>query len=214
MSSTRKFQFDVSFDGVAQDGKGGIAPSPTEPRHSAKELAAARERAFAEGRAAGEAAARATIDHATAQALARIAEHAGVLLQAQAASDQRNTHAAVEVAAAMVRKLYPELARRSGLVEIEGALAHALETMRTEPRIVVRVCDALLDPLRDRLESITAATGYEGRVVLIADGAIAAGDCRVEWADGGVERDTGRLWREIQAALDRNTVATTEPTHQ
>src|SRR6185295_3767886 len=127
MAATRKFAFDISFDGVAQSD---VPATPAEPSYSAAELAAARERAFGEGRAAGEAAAKSAASHLAAEALGRMAQQVGLLLGTQQDADRRNAQAAIDVAAAMVRKLYPELARRNGLVEIEGALVHCLEAMR------------------------------------------------------------------------------------
>ena len=37
-----------------------------------------------------------------------------------------------------------------------------------------------------------AARGFEGRLVVLAEPEIAPGDCRIEWADGGVVRDQRR----------------------
>ncbi len=90
-------------------------------------------------------------------------------------------------------------------------LARFLETMHAEPRVVVRLHDSLLDPLRERLEPVTAAAGYDGRIVLLADPGLAVGDCRVEWADGGIERDSERLWREVEAALARHAPTPPQP---
>jgi flagellar assembly protein FliH len=202
MPAMRKFLFDVSFDSPVADS----APSPqkpVEPRFSAAELEQARTKAFAEGQATAQAAARAAAEKTIADSLQRIVAQAGELLQAQEQAGQLATRTAIATAIAVLRKLQPELTRRKGLVEIEGVLAQCLGTMREEPRMLVRVHDSLLDPLRERLDAVTAAAGYEGRVVLLADDGLAAGDCRVEWADGGIERDTGRLWREIDAALAR-----------
>jgi flagellar assembly protein FliH len=211
MAAIRKFQFDADFDAIPADPAPEVAVAP-EPRYSAEELEAARERAFAEGRSAGQLAAQAAAEHVAVGALTRIAEQAGRLLQAQGQSDERSTQAAIATAVAILRKLQPEMARRNALVEIEGVLGSCLESLRGEPRIVVRVHDGQLDPLRDRLDSIVAGTAFDGRIVLLADSNIACGDCRVEWADGGVERDTARLWRDIDAALARATAAPVEQT--
>ena len=62
---------------------------------------------------------------------------------------------------------------------------------------------AQLDALQERLTQLSAASGFEGRVVLIGDDAMGESDCRVEWADGGVEREAGRIWRAIEEALAR-----------
>jgi flagellar assembly protein FliH len=203
MSAARKFLFDVNFDAAPDAVVPAAQPKPVEPRFSAAELEQARKAAFAEGQAAGQAAALRGIEKTAADALQRAADQTALLLQAQAASDGQAMRSATATAVAILRKLQPELARRKGLAEIEAVLAQCLETMREEPRVLVRVHDSLLDPLRERLDTISATVGYEGRIVIIADEALAVGDCRVEWADGGVERDTARLWREIDAALAR-----------
>ena len=61
---------------------------------------------------------------------------------------------------------------------------------------------ARLDALQERLTQLSASSGFEGRVVLIGDDAMGESDCRVEWADGGVEREAGRIWRAVEEALD------------
>ena len=50
---------------------------------------------------------------------------------------------------------------------------------------------------------MAAQAGFEGKIVLLAQSDLQAGDVRVEWADGGAERDIGLLWREIDAIVER-----------
>ncbi len=103
----------------------------------------------------------------------------------------------------VVRKLFPSLAQRHGLDEVEGLVAECLGRLRDEPRVVVRVADELLDPLKAHMDRLSEHSGFEGRVVLLADEGLSDSDVRVEWADGGAERDSGRLWREIDEILAR-----------
>jgi len=204
MQAPKKYLFDSSFDDEAKVAEAAATPAEAALIHyGAADLAAARDEGFAVGAAAGAAEARAAIEQATADGLAAIAARLKVLHDLQDESAERGVRGAVGTAIAIVRKLHPELARRHGLVEIEALLSRTLEALRDEPRLVVRVADGLLDPLRDRLDDMTRATGFEGRLVLLADTAIAIGDCRIEWADGGVERDVASLWRDIETAWQR-----------
>jgi flagellar assembly protein FliH len=82
-------------------------------------------------------------------------------------------------------------------------LGQCLESLKQEPRLVAYVHSARLDALQERLTQLSASAGFEGRVVLIGDDAMGQSDCRVEWADGGVEREAGRIWRTIEDALTR-----------
>jgi flagellar assembly protein FliH len=45
---------------------------------------------------------------------------------------------------------------------------------------------------RSALDEIARTRGFEGRLVVIAEPEIALGDCKIEWADGGVVRDRPR----------------------
>jgi flagellar assembly protein FliH len=215
MSAARKYMFDLNFDAEpapeSVPAAAAAAAKPSELQITAAELEQARKKSFAEGQAAAQAAAQAEIQNMLAAALQRVAEQIALLLQAQEQTGSRAMRSAIATAVAILRKLQPEIARRKGLVEIESILGQCLESMRDEPRILVRVNDSLLDPLRERLEQITTAAGFDGRVVILADDALGLGDCRVEWADGGTERDTTRLWREIDAALARMLVTDIPP---
>ena len=75
--------------------------------------------------------------------------------------------------------------------------------MRDEPRIVVRVADDLLDALRDRLSQVARAAGFQGKIVLLSDDTLQDSAVRLEWADGGAERDPAQTWREIDDILGR-----------
>lgn len=208
MQSVHKFLFETSFDQVRpaapkQAPAPAPAPVPPEPSYTAADLAAAREEAFAAGKDAGATEARAGIEQTAADTLSAIERSLSTLLDARAEAGRSFTRAAIETATAMVRKLYPALARRHGLAEVEGVLRQCLEDLRDEPRLVVRVADGLLDALGERLEPLTRSLGFGGRVILLADDSIAPGDCRIEWADGGVERHGPALWKDIDAAIDR-----------
>lgn len=225
MKPAAKFLFDTEFDGAtAASGQGMSTPmglradaapppaasaAPPPPTYGEAELAAARKDGHAQGRSAGEAAARASAEHAAAAALAAIeAALPGLARQI----DDGLTAASrlmLESTLAGLRRLMPELGRRGGLAEIEGLLEQTIAHLREESRIVVRLNDTQLDGLRARLDAAAQAAGFEGRFVLLADEDIAPGDCRIEWADGGVERTAARVWTSIEAAVLRAVAAST-----
>jgi flagellar assembly protein FliH len=59
----------------------------------------------------------------------------------------------------------------------------------------------MFDAMQQRLASLTGAAGFAGKVVLLADESLDVADARIEWAEGGAERDTKRLLSDIDAAL-------------
>lgn len=208
MQSAKRFLFETSFDGhqatLTGAGRAGdAAGGPSTTPYGADDIAAAREEGFAAGRVEGLEAARRTHEHVMAEAVGSISRQLPVLSGAAVQADAWRTSAAIKVAVNIVRKLFPELTRRNALVEIEGLVAECLNWLREEPRIVIRVADALLDPLTQRIDALSVESGFAGRIVLLAEPEMTLGDARVEWADGGVERNAERLWRDVDDVIAR-----------
>ena len=107
-------------------------------------------------------------------------------------------------------KLSPALMAAHPLTEIEALVRECLDACRREPRLVVRVSEALLDPLGERIERVKAGTSFTGEIVLLSDPGLGPQDCRVEWPDGGAERDMTALERTIGEVVERYVSTTFE----
>jgi flagellar assembly protein FliH len=210
MSATaRKFLFDLSFDGPAK-AEPAAPPPPPPPSFTEADLEGARVAAFAEGKAAGlaEAAAR---DHArSTAALGRVAVDVATLVDHRTEAMEAIEAAALDLVLGLARKALPEASKRLALEELTGLLRGCLEDAFEEPRIVVRVPDALFDAAKASLEKTASAAGYAGKIVILADPALGPEDARVEWADGGAERDMTRFWAEIDEAAKRAVAMLTQ----
>lgn len=209
MGHHEKFLFETSFDkeqserAKAAAAAKAEAEEPPAPTFSEEELAAARDAAFAEGKAAGLAEAEAAQTKRLAEAvegLPPLFNQLGEQISANADAVRRETLGA---ALTVVRKLFPQLAEDHGLEEIRAVIDACLERLRDEPRVVIRCADADLDALRPLIEQSAAQNGFDGKLVFLADERLANGDLRVEWADGGAERDQAELWREIDTVIAR-----------
>ena len=217
MSDLEKFLFDTSFDSdrvreaqarAAAEAEAAAAPPPQ--TYSDEELTAAREGAFAEGKTAGLAEAEQAQSRRLADLVAELPQHFEQLhSQIDAQQEQRRPHT-LDAAITVVRKLFPQLARASGLDEVRAVIDGCLERLRDEPRLVIRCADEDLDRLKAATEASARGNGFEGKLVFLADESIASGDVRVEWADGGAERHLADLWKEIDAIIAR-ALAPAEP---
>ena len=135
-----------------------------------------------------------------------LAEHAAKLTEAEAAG-YRKGFAAAKVAVAVARKLAPELIAREPFAELSALAAGCFRHLVAAPHVVVRVNDALQERARELLEETARAGGFDGRLVVLAEPEIAAGDCRIEWADGGVKRDRATIEGAIEEAVARYVAA-------
>jgi len=200
MAHPRKFLFEQSFDHLA--GRGAKARQ-AEEKFSRVELDAAREAARAEARDAALSEAAAAAEAKAAAAVAALARDLAALLGAVDARAAETQRLAVAALRAIVAKTLPAFAAKAPLAEVEAFAAKYFREAIDEPRIVLRVADEVYEPLQARLDGIAATAGYAGRVVLLADTALAAGDARVEWADGGVERSLAEALSDFDAAMAR-----------
>ncbi len=201
MAAISKFLFDTDFD--AGDDAGGVVAKPESRKYTAAEVEAARAAGHAAGIEAGRAAAEQETARRTAEALDAISQRLADLMAGATRRHESQTREAVQTAAEIVRRLLPALGKREAVSEVEALISDCLSRLHDEPRLVVRVSDDLLDPVRQRIDALAAAAGFAGRTILLADGALKPGDARVEWADGGIDRDVGAVWREIDGAIQR-----------
>ncbi len=217
MTNIRPFLFEVDFDPRAKPAKPAPAKDakpapPPEPTYTAKELAQAKSQAFKEGekagRDAGQKAGRAEAEKQAAarlaQALDRIAKGVTSLVRERDALNDMRRAQPLALAMVIVKKLMPTLAERHGVAEIEALVTTCLADLIDEPRLAIRVPTAGADELRERIEATPEAAGFAGRLVVRADGTLGPADCRVEWADGGAERNTDQLIAEIERVIDHN----------
>lgn len=194
----RKFMFDRSFDDIA------LAQRPAEqkpvlmkPEQIDALKKEARDRGFAEGKEAGKE------EQATqlAAIMTTVGKNIDTLMQnIDALRHEQEAHTR-QLVMAIAKKILPDFAARQGLQEIEALLGDAVRDMGREPRLVVRVNEAHLDAVKAQVEKITAQRAYTGTVVVLSDAEVAAGDCRIEWADGGIERNTQATWDAVEQTV-------------
>lgn len=164
-------------------------------------LADARTAGFAEGFAAGE-------QGVTAKAAKQLATAAGVLgdqVAAFAASldDMKKTtlSEAVDLATSIARKLASSLVAAQPQIEIEALIAECLSGLDGVPHLVIRCHSELADAVRQIATDRIHASHFTGRLVVMGDPDIPAGDCRLEWVDGGLVRDQAAISAEIDSRI-------------
>jgi flagellar assembly protein FliH len=193
MRAPAKYLFDDDFA-----GSGGGKTSIGLAEHAAKIKEA---EAAAHGR--GVAAAKTDAELRAAAALERIAAALESLDRGLSTVADRLETEAVEVAVAVAKKLAPELVAREPFAEIAALATDCFRHLVATPHVVVRVNDALHQTARERLDDIVRSRGLDSRLVVLAEPDIAPGDCRIEWADGGINRDSAAIAATVDEAVAR-----------
>jgi len=196
MASPAKFLFDTDFAAPVRER----AATPAEV---AQKIAEAEARAYRNGYDAALREAKVESDRRAAQALQEI----GVAIKGIAARfsniESRMETEAVDVAVAVARKLANELIAREPLGEVTALVADCFAQLVSTPHIVVRINDTLYEAAHTRIEALAKQSGFAGRLIILAEPNIATGDCRIEWADGGVVLERAAIEAKINELVGR-----------
>jgi flagellar assembly protein FliH len=172
-----------------------------EARRAADVAAQAEAEAHARGLQEGRVQAEAQLQGRLADAMTQLARAAAGLLAEADARDAEREAQAVEVAVLIARKVAGDALDAAPLAGIGEAARAALQHLRGVPHLVVRVHDSLVEEAETLVKRLARERGFEGRLVVLGDPELPAGDARIEWADGGIVRERARIEAAVLDAL-------------
>ena len=201
MKATAKYLFDEDF-------AGGEKPTITLVEAERRRIDA-ESIAYRNGFSAGQTQAQGETAQHAANALALIADGLPRIDRALTGIEARRETEAGEVAVAVANKLAPELIAREPFAEIEALATDCFRQLVKTPHIIVRIGPDIFATAKETLEEIARTRGFEGRLMVEADSVLAAGDCRIEWSEGGVTRDRAATLATIDDVVARYIAART-----
>ena len=202
MAAPAKFLFDMDF-GAPDKAR----EKPATSAEIAQKIAAAEARAYRDGFDAGQREAKAESDRRAALALEEIGIGVKGIATRFDGIETRMETEAVDVAVAVARKLCGELVAAEPLGEIVALVGDCFSHLVATPHLVVRISDSLYEAARERIEKLAKQSGFEGRLVILAEPEIATGDCKIEWADGGVVLERAAIEAKINELVGRYIVS-------
>jgi flagellar assembly protein FliH len=212
----KKYMFDLDFgamEPMAPDAPIDVLPVGTEdeipadlpppPTFSEFELDEARRMAFDEGHTAGVAEAAEVTERCQAEALAALAAGFAQVQAAQATGIESVRTEAAQLALSIIKKMLPTMTHRYGIDEIGGVVHECMMQIDDAQRLTVRAHPDLLEGVRAEAVRVAEDAEFEGKMIFTADPKLTPGDCRVEWGNGGGDRDQAILWSEIETIITR-----------
>jgi flagellar assembly protein FliH len=198
MGAPAKFMFDMDFAAPDKSREKQVSPEEI-----ATQVAEAESRGYRNGFEAAQREAKAESDRRSAHALELIGGTMEGIAARFAGIESRMETEAVDVAIAVARKLCGELIAAQPLVEITALVADCFRHLVSTPHLVVRINDSLYDAARERIERLAKQSGFDGRLVILSEPEIEAGDCKIEWADGGVVLERAAIEAKISELVGR-----------
>jgi flagellar assembly protein FliH len=205
MKSSVKFTFDTNFDDGAMESP--EADGTARKRYSADEVESLKAAAREEGRTHGDVLA----SQAVAVSIGQVAAAMHTAIATMDGELERLRAEAAALALAAAKTLAGAALDCAPQAEIEEALRIALHHAIGEARIVVKMPASLAKMIEQRAADIAAEQGFEGRIQVVADGALGGADCRIEWRGGGVERCHAEIEHALADLIARRFGRAEEP---
>ncbi|CAN5180841.1 FliH/SctL family protein [soil metagenome] len=198
MAAPAKYLFDVDF-GMPDKVREKAATSA----EIAVMIAEAEARAYRNGFDAAQHEAKVQSDRRAALALDEIGVAISGIAGRFSAIEFRMETEAVDVAISVARKLCSELIAAEPLTEMMALVHDCFKHLVATPHLVVRINDQLYDEARERIEKMAKQSGFQGRLVILAEPDVVNGDCKIEWADGGVLLERAAIEAKINELVGR-----------
>lgn len=194
----QKFMFDIRrFDAPKPEDE-----QPPEPVFTESEVEKIKLDSIAYGKTIG-------LNEATTareEVLVAVVKHLEQLLldliKAEDIIEEQRNRDVINLSLKIVQKLFPKLLEDNTISEIENMVMEALASRQEEPRIVITVHEDILDLLKERVDDIASNSGFQGKIIIVS-GNMLKSDCRVEWANGGAERNCETIFSTIENILSK-----------
>jgi flagellar assembly protein FliH len=199
--SHKKFFFDVhNFDEneKADDVIEDLPPPP--PTFSEEELAAAREESRAQGYKEGYAASQESIEKQVLDTLNIVRNHFNILFEEEERRARIFEKEAVQLAATIFARAFPDLNERHGMEEVKAMLQNVLETVQEMPEIIIDVPPAYVEAIQTHVNALLRMDGGPRCIVRGSD-SLGPGQCRMAWANGTAARNGPALAEQIRGKI-------------
>lgn len=191
MAQVRKYAFTTEF---APDGAIVRAERALKPEEVEAKCKAAYE--------SGKADALAEAERRSAAALQALAEAARSILSRLDAESQATRNEAARVALAAARKIAGAALDAHGAEHAAAAIEAALDALRHQPRLVIRLPATAAETLQPRIEAMREAHAYSGAILLRAEPTLPAGQISIDWSDGILHLSAEDAAERIDALID------------
>ena len=195
MAQIRKYAFDTEF---APDGEVLREGVNTPKRLTPEEIAADRATSYESGK-------RDALAHAereAAAALRDIADAASAILTRLDAESRAMREDAARIALAAARKISGAALDAFGYERAAAAIESAMDTLRHQPRLVVKLPPASAEILRPRIEEMCQTHAYAGAVLVREDANMGVGEVSIDWSDGVVSTNPNDAAERIDALIE------------
>jgi flagellar assembly protein FliH len=201
MTHAIKYAFDTEF---APDGE---ILRDAARRVTAEEVEAARQEGYERGR--NDATAQA--ERQTAAALEAIANAASAVLTRLEAESHALRAEAANLALVSAKKIAGAALDAFGTERAAHAVEAAMDALRHQPRLVVKLPPAQAEQLKPRISEMCQTHAYASAVLVREEPSLRTGEVVLDWSDGVVSLSPETAIKHIESLIERALAAHASP---
>ncbi len=136
-----------------------------------------------------------------------------VILADMTTENGERENEAMQMALALVKKLLPSLAEKQAESEIRMFLTDNFPNFRREAHLSFVFNPQTVEAAAKIIAKLAEKNDFEGKISVHKDENLAPDDCRIEWENGGVEKNSRKMLEKAEKLLDDNTMKNEEREH-
>ena len=125
-----------------------------------------------------------------------------IALIANAVKAEENAeHEAFVLARAVVDKLVPGLNEEHAAEIVNKFIADNFNSFKNESKLSFYIHPDIISYAQETIAKLANSYDFEGKIALHKDASLEKADCRIEWENGGVERNSAELGERVKNLL-------------
>lgn len=107
----------------------------------------------------------------------------------------------MDLAKAIVEKLVPTLNEEHAVEIVNKFISDNFNNFKNEAKLSFYIHPDIISYVQENIAKLANSHDFEGKIALHKDAKLGLADCRIEWENGGVERDTAALTEKVEDLL-------------
>ena len=141
------------------------------------------------------------IENTTAALLENINNRLMTLIAASAQAEENAEQEAFALARAVVEKLVPSLTEENAAGIVKKFIGENFNNFKNEAKLSFYIHPDIISYAQETIAKLANSYDFEGKIALHKDASLGKADCRIEWENGGVERNSAELGKKIEDLL-------------
>lgn len=112
-----------------------------------------------------------------------------------------------QIAHSIAKKVAGEALAQDAYANIEAICLRCVNAMLHEPKLLITVHASMARTLEEKITAAAKTLQVVGEITINGDANIAPSNCRIEWKNGAMIRDTEHLWQQVEQVVASMTAS-------